>query len=373
MVRKRKPDDAARALIRAEVREAQVEEIIESDQVAVVVEAPLSESIIESSRQYTDAARAQGTRTVYEKRYGLFERWCRDNGRKSIPTSVDTLTGYFTYMADDGRLDRRNVDRSPGLSVSSIQLAYAAIVRAHQLKMTPKAFTAWNAHRDPRVVELLRGIRRRKGVAPKGKKPILVDVLKQIIRATPDKTIIGMRDRAIIALGFNGAFRRSELVALDIEDIADEPSRGIRVRIRRSKTDQEGVGRTIGIPYSKDKTMCPVLLLRAWIDGAGARADMSSGPIFRRVYRSSRIGARLTSQQVLRTVKNALARIGTTGNALDEYGAHSLRAGLATSAYLAGKRTNQIKEQGRWKSTQTLDRYIRDLDLFDENAADGLT
>jgi len=370
--RRRPPADPPRSLVPA-VREAEVDEIIENEDTqpkkVKVIEPPLSETILESSRQYSDAARAQGTRTVYEKRYGLFERWCLDNGRNLIPSSVDTLIGYFTYMADDGRLDRRNADRSPGLSVSSIQLAFAAIVRAHQLKLTPDDFMAWSSHRDPRVIELLRGIRRRKGVAPKGKKPILVDALKAIIQATSEKTVIGKRDRAIIALGFSGAFRRSELVALDLEDITDEPRRGLRVRIRRSKTDQEGVGRTIGIPYSSDKSVCPVLLLRAWIE----ETTITSGPIFRRVYRSSRIGARLTSQQVLRTVKNALARIGVSDEALDEYGAHSLRAGLATSAYLAGKRTNQIKEQGRWKSTQTLDRYIRDLDLFDENAAAGLT
>lgn len=328
-------------------------------ELTTIVDPPLPAGIIESAKAFARKSRAENTRRVYDERCKLFQDWCNANGRTSLPTSIETLIGYLSYLATNGRQVRPGSKADPGVSVSTIQITLAAIVRAHQL-IDP----TWSVHRDPRVTEVMKGIRRTRGVAPKSKKPIVAGSLVDLIESTP-KDLVGLRDRAIITIGFSGAFRRSELVALDRDDIVEDGDRGIRIRIRKSKTDQERVGTTIGIPFGST-IACPVTRLFEWIDVA----RIEDGAIFRRVTRWGQIGDRLNARQVLRTVQNALARLGIE---TAEYGAHSLRAGLATSAAMAGKPTHRIMAQGRWSSSQTLDRYIRDIGLFDENAADGLT
>jgi integrase len=177
--------------------------------------------------------------------------------------------------------------------------------------------------------------------------------------------LLGLRDRALLLLGFSGAFRRSELVALDIEDL-EETRDGLMVTLRRSKTDPEGEGRKIGAPQGAEQACCPLWALEQW--RAGAR--LISGPLFRRVTRHGRVlGQRLSAEGVSIVVKRSVAQLGYDPA---QFAGHRLHSGRSTSAAAAGKSERAIINQTGHRSLTTVRRYIRDGNLFRENAADGL-
>lgn len=205
------------------------------------------------------------------------------------------------------------------------------------------------------------GIRRTKGVAQQGKAPAVTADVRAMVAALPD-TLLGLRDRAILLLGFAGAFRRSELVDLDREDL-EIGSEGITATLRRSKTDQEGEGRKIGIPYGVRPETCPVRAILAWLDAAG----IEDGPMFRSVNRHGQLQpGRLSDKAVALVVKRQAQACG-----LDpaRYAGHSLRAGLATSAAAAGVQERTFMAQTGHRSEKMVRRYIREGSLFRENAA----
>jgi integrase len=180
-----------------------------------------------------------------------------------------------------------------------------------------------------------------------------------------DAGMIGARDRALILLGFAGAFRRSELVALEVGDCAFGND-GLTVNLRKSKTDQEGQGRKVGIPYGSNPETCPVRVLQSWMEEAG----ITSGPLFRSLNRHGRVKAgRLSGLDVARIVKKLADRAGLDAA---KYAAHSLRAGHATSAAIAGASERSIMNQTGHRSVQMVRRYIRDGNLFRENSAGKL-
>ena len=210
----------------------------------------------------------------------------------------------------------------------------------------------------------LKGIRRTLGTATEQKAPTLTDDIRAMVDAT-DAGLIGARDRALILLGFAGAFRRSELVSLDIEDCTFGKD-GLTVTLRRSKTDQDGAGRKIGIPYGSNPETCPVRTIQAWTEQAG----IAAGPLFRSINRHGQVQAgRLSPVDVARVVKKLALRAG-----LDpaKYAGHSLRAGHATSAAIAGASERSIMNQAGHRSVQMVQRYIRDGSLFRENSAGKL-
>ena len=173
----------------------------------------------------------------------------------------------------------------------------------------------------------------------------------------------GIRDRALLLLGFAGAFRRSELVALDVADL-EETEDGFKIIIRRSKTDQEGYGATIAIV--RGGATCPVKAVKAWLQGAG----ISDGPLFRPVAKGGRVGARrLTGKSVCDLVKTYAKRLGLKAA---DFGAHSLRAGFLTSAARRGASVFKMRDVSRHKSMDVLQAYVRDADLFRDHAGAGL-
>jgi integrase len=183
--------------------------------------------------------------------------------------------------------------------------------------------------------------------------------------AATDQGLIGARDHALILLGFAGAFRRSELVGFDVEDCGFGRD-GLTVTLRKSKTDQNGEGRKIGIPYGSNPDTCPVRVLHEWLD----QADISTGPLFRSINRHGQVQAgRLGGIDVARVIKKLAKRAG-----LDpaKYAGHSLRAGHATSAAIAGASERSIMAQTGHRSVQMVRRYIRDGSLFRENSAGKL-
>lgn len=296
-------------------------------------------------REYIQASKAQSTTEGYRRDWRGFTAWCEIRGLQPLPANPETVAAYLA-------------DRAETLRTSTLRRHLAAIAAAHR--------TA--GRDDPTkhvgVQATWQGIRRTKGVAPSGKAPAITEIIRRMVTALPGN-VLGVRDRALILLGFAGAFRRSELVALDCEDI-EATREGLVATLRRSKTDQEGVGRRIGIPYGSNPATCPVRAVRAWL----ADAAIDSGPLFRPVNRHGQVqGSRLTAQTVALIVKRYAAAAGLDPR---HFSGHSLRAGHATAAAAAGVSERVISRQTGHRSQAMLRRYIREATVFQENSAASL-
>ena len=263
-----------------------------------------------------------------------------------MPASPATVATYATALGEAGR------------KASTIQRALSAVAQAHGLVGKPSPTS------DERVRTVMKGIRRRFGTAQKKAQPLLpLDIRAAIAKMPLD--LRGLRDRAMLTIGFAGAFRRSELVALELSDI-EHTDDGLVVIIRRSKTDQEGHGRRIGVPFGQYASTCPVKALAAWLEAA--RIDQ--GPIFREITRSGTVKEnRASDRAVDRAVKRATKLAGLDPKG---YSAHSLRAGFVTTAIKAGKRTDRVMAQTGHRSHAVMQGYVREAGLFVDNAAVGL-
>lgn len=293
--------------------------------------------------EYARLSRSAATERAYAGDWRRFLAWCEAGSVAPCPARPAVIGAYLAHLATEG------------LAVSSIGRALASICQAHGLSGHPSPRGA------PEVREVWRGIQRAHGAAQVGKRPLVVAELARICKAMPGWA---MRDRAILLVGFAGAFRRSELVALDMIDISLE-ARGYVIRVRRSKTDQAGVGRDVAIPFGSDPATCPVRALQRWIDAA--RID--AGPVFRSIDRHGRIGGRLSAASVAEVVKRWSSLIGIKAS---ELAGHSLRSGLATSAAAAGKTERAIMAQTGHRSSVMVRRYIKRASLFDECGAQGI-
>jgi site-specific recombinase XerD len=294
---------------------------------------------------YAKAEKAAATRRAYETDFRLFRAWCDKKQASALPALSETVAAYLAHGAQEGA------------KASTLGRRVAAIRYAHKLASLP------SPSESEAVKATLRGIRRTIGAAKVKKAPAVVDRLKAMSAACPG-TITGKRDRALILLGFGGAFRRSELVALDVEHL-DEIEEGLRINIARSKTDQEGEGAIIAIARGSSEA-CPVKSLREWLDAAG----IQSGPIFRPINKAGVVGAgRLTAQSVALVVKTHAESAGLDAK---QFAGHSLRAGFLTSAAAAGKSIFKMMDQSRHKSVDTLRGYVRDAELFKDHAGAGL-
>lgn len=296
----------------------------------------------EQARTLLDEATPENTRRAYRLDWQDFTSWCEPRRFQPLPASPETLLYYLTELA-------------VRYKVATIERRLAAISQVHQAARldTPT--------RDLLVRKLMEAIRRKHGVASEQKAPAVADEVKAMV-AGLGQTRHALQERALLLVGFAGAFRRSELVALDVGDLKFS-RQGLAITIRRSKTDQEGQGRTIGIPFGSEVGTCPVRSLRAWLKAGG----IESGPVFRPVNRADVVQpARLAPFAVARAVKRGARRAGLDP---DLYAGHSLRAGLATSAAAAGVEERVIAKQTGHRSMAVLRRYIREGELFRDNAA----
>lgn len=229
-----------------------------------------------------------------------------------------------------------------------------------------KHFHRWASFADsptdtPQVETVLKGIRRTIGIHQTEKAPATTDILRQLVDACPD-TLLGLRDRTLLLVGFAGAFRRSALIALNVDDLTFRYE-GLTILIRRDKTDQEGEGREIGIPYGSNPITCPVRTLKQWIE----RANITTGAIFRSFNKHHQIKqARISPEDVARIIKRRCSGAGIDAR---DYAGHSLRAGFVTSAAVAGVQEWLIAEQTGHQTTRVLRKYIRKAKLFDGNPA----
>jgi len=242
-------------------------------------------------------------------------------------------------------------ERIPG----TLARRLSAISQAHQIAGVE------SPTQSAKVRLVMAGIRRTKGTAPTAKTPVLVSDLRRMT-VHVSKNLLGVRDRALLLVGFCGAFRRSELVALDRADV-EFTREGLVVNMRRSKTDQEGERRKIGIPYGSNPETCPIRSLQDWLE----RSGITEGPLFRPINRYGKMAAiRLSAAAVAEIVKRYAGAVGMDAT---EFAGHSLRSGLATSAAMAGASERSIMNQTGHRSVNTVRRYIRDGSLFRENAA----
>jgi site-specific recombinase XerD len=278
--------------------------------------------------EYLKAARSQRTRDAYATDWRLFERWCTKHGESPLPAVPMTLARYLVDLAQQGK------------RASTIRRARIAIGVLHGQRGLPRP------DHDDRIRTLERGIGRIHGSREEGAKPLMVPELERMVSALAN-SVRDERDRALLLLGFAGAFRASEIVGLDVTDL--EPhSDGLRVRLRRSKEDPLGRGSITDIPRADNALLCPVQALERWLKRIPA-----VGPLFRGVYGDRVSTERLAPRAVSRAVQRAAARVG-----LSDYSAHSLRSGLATSAHTQGCSVHDIQAHGRWKDVRSLERYI---------------
>ena len=307
--------------------------------------APL-EAIAEQTRAFVDATRAPNTVRAYAADCRDFLSFCDARGLQALPASSEVVALYITHLAGS----RRAV---------TIQRRVAAISQQHQDAGHP------TPTEDRLVRKTMAGIRRTLGTAPRTKTATRTKLRRQLVLDLPD-TPEGLRDRGLLLVGFAGALRRSELVALDRSDITFD-SDGTRVLIRGSKTDQESAGDVVGLPYGEQAETCPVRALRVWL----AVLPNQRPAVFRRMSRwGTPTRARLTDQSVALIVKRRVVAIGQDPRL---FAGHSLRAGLATSAAAGGAAERDIMQQTRHRSVAMVRRYIREGKLFHKGNAARFT
>lgn len=301
--------------------------------------------LLKRARHYAAASKSENTRRAYRSDWATFAAWCRAQGLESLPAAPETVALFLTARAEVGK------------NASTLTRCLAAISEAHHAigLPTPRGASA--------VKAVLRGIRRTILTAPRQKLALLPDQLKAMLEGLP-QSLGGLRDRALLLVGFSGAFRRSELVGLNVEDIVRVED-GLEITLRRSKTDQEGGGRKVGLPFGSNPATCPVRSLARWQE----TSSVTSGAIFRSVNRHDHLGDRLSDRAVALIVKRAATTVGIEASRL---AGHSLRAGLATAAAKAGKSERSIMSQTGHRSERMVRNYVREASLFTENAANGL-
>ncbi len=287
-------------------------------------------------RHYVENALSDNTRKAYRADLNHYRIW-----GGTVPASAEQIAAYLTAHAGV-------------LSIATLQRRLVSITKAHTMQ----------GYSDPVQSDLvaltMRGIRRVHGKPQAQVSPILKEDLTVMLSHIPD-TVKGKRDRALLLLGFCGALRRSELAAVKVEDL-EFTAQGIVLTLPRSKTDQTGQGRKIGIPRGRGR-ICPVMAVNEWI----VQSDAEAGALFRGVSKGGVIADEKLSDRAIADIIKHYAR--KAGLNPEKYSGHSLRSGLATSAAQHGISSWKIRQQTGHKSDVMLARYIRDGDLFSDNAA----
>ena len=292
------------------------------------------------------SSKAINTVRAYKSDFKDFGLFCAKNGFNSLPSEPKIVSLYLTFLS------------TKDAKMSTLKRRLVSIGVIHKLK----GFYLDTKH--PSIIENIMGIKRRKGSIQKGKKPILINNLKAIINVIDEKIdneIKKLRDRTIILIGFSGGFRRNEIVSLNYDDL-DFVQEGVKIDIRRSKTDQFGEGSVKALPYFDNSKYCPVVSLKKWI----SVSEINSGSLFRRFLKGSKLSEkRLTDQTVALLIKEYLQLTGIDSR---NYSGHSLRSGFATSAAEAGAEERSIMAMTGHKSTEMVRRYIKEANLFKNNA-----
>ena len=303
--------------------------------------ADLFEEVLTNARAATSAA----TQRAYATDWAAFVGWCAGRGVAPLPALPVVVAMYLSHL---GRLGRR---------IATIARALASLASYHRRAGHPSPAA------DPQVREVWKGLRRRHGAPQTSRQALLTEALKSVVAAAPGGPggLTALRDRALLLVGWAGAFRRSELVALEVADVEALPTGALRVTVRRSKTDQEGRGFVKVIGRARDPQACPVECLRRWREAAG----ITAGPLFRPIDRHGHVGRRaLTGASVALVVKRAARSAGLDPTRL---AGHSLRSGFATSMSMAGAPLPEIMQQTGHRSAQMAMRYVQEADRLRQN------
>ena len=300
----------------------------------------------EETKLNLKSSKSDNTIRAYKSDFNDFGLFCAKNGFKSLPSEPKIVSLYLTYLS------------AKETKMSTIKRRLVSIGVVHKLK----GYYLDTKH--PSIIENIMGIKRRKGSTQNGKKPLLINNLKTIINIIDqDKKneIKKFRDRSIILVGFSGGFRRNEIVSLDYDDL-EFVSEGLKITLRKSKTDQYGKGTLKGLPFFDNSNYCPVRSLQEWLN----ISKIKSGPVFRRFIKGSKISEkRLTDQTVALLIKQYLELAGIDSR---NFSGHSLRSGFATSAAESGAEERSIMAMTGHKSTEMVRRYIKEANLFKNNA-----
>ena len=292
------------------------------------------------------SSKANNTVRAYKSDFRDFGLFCAQNGFKSLPSEPKIVSLYLTHLS------------TKEIKMSTLKRRLVSIGVIHKLK------GHYLDTKHPIIIENIMGIKRRKGSLQKGKKPLLINNLKLIINVIDEynsQDLKKFRDRSIILMGFSGGFRRNEIVSLDYDDL-DFVFEGLKINLKRSKTDQFGEGSIKGLPYFDNAKYCPVLSLKNWIE----ISNISSGPLFRRFSKGSKLSEnRLTDQTVALLIKKYLKLAGIDNK---NYSGHSLRSGFATTAAESGAEERSIMAMTGHKSPEMVRRYIKEANLFKNNA-----
>jgi site-specific recombinase XerD len=292
------------------------------------------------------SSKANNTIRAYRSDFKDFSVFCAKNSLKSLPTDSKIVALYLTYLS------------SKGVKISTLKRRLVSLGVIHKLK------GHYLDTKHPIIIENLMGIKRKIGSFQQGKKPILINQLKSIINVIDNektKEIKKIRDKTLILIGFGGGFRRTELVSIDCNDI-ELVSEGVKIIVRRSKTDQFGEGMVKGLPYFSNQNYCPVMHLKKWLE----LSNIKSGPLFRRFSKSYKLSKnRLTDQSVALLLKKYLDIAGIENK---NYSGHSLRSGFATVSAESGADERSIMAMTGHKTTQMVRRYIKEANLFKNNA-----
>ena len=292
------------------------------------------------------SSKAINTVRAYKSDFNDFGLFCAQNGFKSLPSEPKIVSLYLTYLS------------TKDAKMSTLKRRLVSIGVIHKLK------GHYLDTKHPSIIENIMGIKRRKGSVQKAKKPLLINTLKELINVIDQQDkeeVKKLRDRSIILIGFSGGFRRNEIVSLDYDDLDFVPE-GLKINLRKSKTDQFGEGFTKALPYFNNSQYCPVVSLKKWIE----ISKITSGAVFRRFSKGSRLSKdRLTDQTVALLIKEYLKLTGIDSK---NYSGHSLRSGFATSAAESGAEERSIMTMTGHKSTEMVRRYIKEANLFKNNA-----
>ena len=292
------------------------------------------------------SSKADNTIRAYKSDFNDFELFCIKNEFKSLPTHPKIISLYITYLS------------KKDAKMSTLKRRIVSIGVIHKMK------GHYLDTKHPAIIENIMGIKRRKGSIQKGKKPLLINNLKKIINVIDENIkneIKRLRDRSIILIGFSGGFRRNEIVSLDYNDL-DFMQEGLKITLRKSKTDQFGEGLIKGLPYFDNNQYCPVISISKWLE----ISKINSGPLFRRFKKGLGLSDnRLTDQTVALLIKEYLNLAGIDNK---NYSGHSLRSGFATSAAESGAEERNIMAMTGHKSTEMVRRYIKEANLFKNNA-----
>jgi len=296
------------------------------------------------------SSKASNTVRAYNSDFNDFSLFCVQNGFKQLPSEPKIVSLYLTHLS------------TKEIKMSTLKRRLVSIAVIHKLK----GYYLDTKH--PSIVENIMGIKRRKGSIQKGKKPLLINYLKELINVidkSRDEEIKKLRDRTIILIGFSGGFRRNEIVSLDYDDL-DFVTEGVKINLKRSKTDQFGEGSLKGLPYFDNSKYCPVLSIQKYLE----KSNINAGALFRRFNKGSILSKdRLTDQTVALLIKKYLQLAGIDSK---NYSGHSLRSGFATSAAESGAEERSIMAMTGHKSTEMVRRYIKEANLFKNNALNKL-